>query len=89
MARVNRVTPFQFKALFGSSCGLAFLAKTGLSLPGGLRETVFPRESRSDLGFGEHWIYCEKRDELWHAGDFGPVEVLDRLETFKPLFGKI
>ena len=26
-------------------------------------------------------------DEVWHAGDFGPVEVLDRLKSFKPLRG--
>jgi uncharacterized protein len=26
-------------------------------------------------------------DELWHAGDFGSVEVLDRLEAFKPTRG--
>jgi uncharacterized protein len=33
------------------------------------------------------FTYFEKCDELWHAGDFGPVEVLDRLKTFKPLRG--
>jgi hypothetical protein len=24
---------------------------------------------------------------VWHAGDFGPVEVLDRLKAFKPVRG--
>ncbi len=31
-------------------------------------------------------------DEVWHAGDFGPVEVLHRLKAFKPtrgVFGNI
>lgn len=31
--------------------------------------------------------YFDKCDEVWHAGDFGPAEVLDRLEAFKPLRG--
>lgn len=31
--------------------------------------------------------YFEKCDEVWHAGDFGPVEVLDRLKKFKPVRG--
>jgi hypothetical protein len=26
-------------------------------------------------------------DEVWHAGDFGPVSVLDRLREFKPTRG--
>ena len=26
-------------------------------------------------------------DEIWHAGDFGPVSVADALEDFKPLIG--
>jgi len=26
-------------------------------------------------------------DELWHAGDFGTLEVLDRLKQFKPIRG--
>ena len=33
------------------------------------------------------FAYFANCDELWHAGDFGPVEVLDRLKTFKPLRG--
>jgi len=33
------------------------------------------------------FTYFEKCDEVWHAGDFGPVEVLDRLKMFKPLRG--
>jgi uncharacterized protein len=31
--------------------------------------------------------HFEKCDEVWHAGDFGPAEVLDRLKNFKPLRG--
>jgi putative phosphoesterase len=26
-------------------------------------------------------------DEVWHAGDFGPVSILDQLRSFKPLRG--
>jgi hypothetical protein len=26
-------------------------------------------------------------DEVWHAGDFGPFEILEQLEKFKPLRG--
>ena len=33
------------------------------------------------------FTYFEKCDELWHAGDFGPVEVFDRLKAFKPVRG--
>ena len=33
------------------------------------------------------FTHFEKCDEVWHAGDFGPVEVLDRLKTFKPVRG--
>lgn len=33
------------------------------------------------------FTYFEKCDEVWHAGDFGPVEVLDRLKAFKPVRG--
>lgn len=29
-----------------------------------------------------HFAEC---DEVWHADDFGPVEVLHRLKAFKPL----
>ena len=31
-----------------------------------------------------HFASC---DEVWHAGDFGPVELLDRLKEFKPTRG--
>ncbi len=31
--------------------------------------------------------YFKDCDELWHAGDFGTLEVSDRLEAFKPLRG--
>jgi hypothetical protein len=31
-----------------------------------------------------HFAEC---DELWHAGDFGTAEVLDRLRDFKPVRG--
>lgn len=31
-----------------------------------------------------HFDAC---DELWHAGDFGSMEVLERLQAFKPLRG--
>lgn len=37
----------------------------------------------------EHFENC---DQLWHAGDIGNTEVLDRLESFKPtlsVFGNI
>jgi uncharacterized protein len=29
--------------------------------------------------------YFANCDEVWHAGDFGPVEILDRLKQFKPV----
>lgn len=29
--------------------------------------------------------YFESCDEIWHAGDIGPIEVTDRLAAFKPL----
>jgi putative phosphoesterase len=32
----------------------------------------------------DHFSQC---DEVWHAGDFGSAEVLDRLRDFKPLRG--
>ena len=38
-----------------------------------LDETVF-----------EHFKNC---DEIWHAGDFGSVEIADKLKVFKPLKG--
>ncbi len=31
--------------------------------------------------------YFKDCDEIWHAGDFGTVEVSDRLAAFKPLRG--
>lgn len=31
--------------------------------------------------------YFAECDEIWHAGDFGSVEVLDKLMNFKPLRG--
>ncbi len=31
--------------------------------------------------------YFAECDEIWHAGDFGPVALLDRLRAFKPLRG--
>ncbi|MGI8743474.1 MAG: metallophosphoesterase family protein [Bryobacteraceae bacterium] len=33
------------------------------------------------------FTYFDECDEVWHAGDFGPVDVLDRLKAFKPLRG--
>lgn len=33
------------------------------------------------------FTYFENCDEIWHAGDFGPVEVMDQLQTFRPLKG--
>ncbi len=37
-----------------------------------------------DEAIFRHFAEC---DELWHAGDFGTVEVLDRLKLFKPVRG--
>ncbi|MFB5944828.1 metallophosphoesterase family protein [Albibacterium profundi] len=31
--------------------------------------------------------YFAQCDEIWHAGDFGSVDLVDRLEQFKPLRG--
>jgi putative phosphoesterase len=31
--------------------------------------------------------HFEECDEVWHAGDFGTVEVLDRLSAFRPVRG--
>lgn len=31
--------------------------------------------------------YFEQVDEIWHAGDVGSVEVIDRLAAFKPVRG--
>ena len=33
------------------------------------------------------WRYFGQCDEIWHGGDFGPIDVLDRLRAFKPLRG--
>lgn len=32
----------------------------------------------------EHFAAC---DEVWHAGDFGSIEIVDQLRAFKPLRG--
>ena len=32
----------------------------------------------------KHFQNC---DEIWHAGDFGTIEIADRLQAFKPLQG--
>ena len=32
----------------------------------------------------EHFKHC---DEIWHAGDFGNIEVINKLAAFKPLRG--
>ena len=37
-----------------------------------------------DPMFFEHFGAC---DEIWHAGDFGSLEVLEQLRRFKPLRG--
>jgi putative phosphoesterase len=31
--------------------------------------------------------HFEQCDEIWHAGDFGSVEIANRLQSFKPLKG--
>ena len=40
-------------------------------------------------GFLDPGIFTvfEACDEIWHAGDFGTQEVIDRLSAFKPLKG--
>ncbi|HKD04562.1 MAG TPA: metallophosphoesterase family protein [Bryobacteraceae bacterium] len=40
-------------------------------------------------GFLDQAVFTcfEDCDELWHAGDFGSIEVLDRLRTFRPVRG--
>lgn len=37
-----------------------------------------------DEAIFEYFAEC---DEIWHAGDFGTVAVVDRLQAFKPLRG--
>ena len=32
----------------------------------------------------EHFKYC---DEVWHAGDFGSMEIAERIQKQKPLKG--
>ena len=36
------------------------------------------------IGVFDHFVDC---DEIWHAGDFGTLAVLEELEAFKPLRG--
>jgi uncharacterized protein len=31
--------------------------------------------------------HFEECDEVWHCGDFGPAEIIDKLETFRPFKG--
>lgn len=33
----------------------------------------------------EVYQYFEEVDEIWHAGDIGAIEVVNKLETFKPV----
>lgn len=33
------------------------------------------------------FFHFEKTDEIWHAGDFGNLELADKLAAFKPLRG--
>ena len=33
------------------------------------------------------WNYFENVDEIWHAGDVGNFEVIEKLQEFKPLKG--
>ena len=33
------------------------------------------------------FTYFSQCDEVWHAGDFGSVEILDQLKSFKPTRG--
>lgn len=37
--------------------------------------------------FDNYFTFFENCDQIWHAGDFGSMEVADRLCTFKPLVG--
>ena len=31
--------------------------------------------------------YCKSADEVWHAGDIGNIEVVDKIKELKPLKG--
>ncbi|MEM9650412.1 MAG: metallophosphoesterase family protein, partial [Bacteroidota bacterium] len=31
--------------------------------------------------------YAKQADEIWHAGDIGSLDVIDKLETLKPVKG--
>lgn len=33
------------------------------------------------------FTYFEPCDEIWHAGDFGTIEIAERLQAFRPLTG--
>lgn len=33
------------------------------------------------------YVFFDKVDEIWHAGDFGNIETADKLAEFKPLTG--
>jgi len=37
--------------------------------------------------FERYFSFFETCDQIWHAGDFGSMEVLDKLAAFKPLVG--
>ncbi len=37
--------------------------------------------------YEEVFKHFENCDEIWHAGDFGPMEIINRLRSFKPLKG--
>jgi len=54
---------------------LFFMKRIGLlsDTHGFLHERLFP--------------FFEKVDEIWHAGDFGSIEVADELAAFKPVKG--
>jgi len=36
---------------------------------------------------GAVFQYFEQCDAIWHAGDFGSVDIIDRLQAFKPFRG--
>ena len=46
--------------------------------------------SRSDThGYIDDKIlsYCKSVDEVWHAGDIGSIEVIDKIKQLKPIKG--